>query len=109
MNYIQYIFFKGKCPDKQKEKECILLLLNGLSLDDYIKEKTKTEDSFYIINYDFWENWNEYINSPLNLKSKNLKIFNNQISNKNRKLNDEIIYKKDYIIIKKKIYNKFIY
>ena len=109
MNYIQYIFFKGKCPDKQKEKECILLLLNGLSLDDYIKEKTKTEDSFYIINYDFWENWNEYINSPLNLKSKNLKIFNNQISNKNGKLNDDLIYGKDYIVVTKKIFDLFSY
>ena len=109
MNYIQYIFFKGKCPTKQKEKECILLLLNGLSLNDYIKEKTKTEDTFYIINYDFWNKWNEYIDNPLNLKIdlKNLKILNNQISDKNGKLNDNLTYGKDYIVVTSKIHDLF--
>ena len=109
MNYIQYIFFKGKCPTKQKEKECILLLLNGLTLDEYIKEKIKTEDNFYIINGDFWNKWNEYVNNPLSLKIdlKGLKIFNNQISDKNGKLNDDLIYGKDYIVLTSKLHELF--
>ena len=46
IHFIQYIFLKGKCPDKQTEKKCIDILLKGQSLSNYIKEKAKIENTF---------------------------------------------------------------
>ena len=110
INFIQYIFFKGKCPDKQTEKQCIEILLKNKSLNDYIKEKAKTENTFYIINIEFWNKWNEITENPkvLKIDLKSLKIFNNKISDKYGKLNEGLTYQKDFIVVTSKIYELFI-
>ena len=110
ITYLQYIFFKAKCPDKEKEKNCIEILLKGLKLNEYIKEKMKTENRFYIIDKEFWNKWYKYIMDPKTYKIelKNLKINTNKISDKNGKINDGLAYDKDYIVLTTKLYELFI-
>ena len=109
ISYLQYIFFKGKSPDKKVERNCIEILKKGLSLNDYLKEKINTEDKFYVIDKEFWNKWIEYTDNPKNYKNdiKNLRIFTNKISDKNGKINDGLAYNKDYMVLPKKIYELF--
>ena len=109
IHFIQYIFLKEKCPDKQTEKKCIDILLKGQSLNNYIKEKAKTENTFYIIDMEFWNKWNKVTENPkvLKIDLKSLKIFTNKISDKHGKLNEGLTYLKDYIIVTRIIYELF--
>ena len=58
IKYLPYIFFKVDLPDKKMEKKCIDVLLKNKTLDEYIEERLQCDDTFYIVDKEFWEKWN---------------------------------------------------
>ena len=107
IKYLPYIFFDLNISDKKNEKNCIDILLNGKDIKEYVIEKIQTENNFYIIDYKFWENWNQLINSKNYEELNNLKIHTENISDQNGKINEGLVYLKDYVILTKKIYDLF--
>ena len=107
IKYIPYIFFEFNLNDKKIEKHCIDILLNGKEIKDYIIQKMQTENIFYIINSEFWENWNKLVNNQNIEELENLKIQTESISDVNGKLNEGLVYLNDYIVLTKRIYNLF--
>ena len=111
INYFRYIFFKTKLDDYQLQKNCIELLLKGKNMTDYITERMKYDNEFYIIDIDFYNKWKDYGNlqeyEQKKFNLKNLRMNNNKISDKNGRLLDNKEYDIDYIIVSKRIYNLF--
>ena len=54
LKYLPYIFFNKELKDKKLEKNCIDILLNGRSLDEYIYDRIEYDKRFYIINKSFF-------------------------------------------------------
>ena len=108
LKYLPYIFFNKDLKDKKLEKNCIDILLNGKSLDDYIYSRIKYDKKFYIINKSFWDRWEVLIPDPVtNMNElKNLKVSYDEIS-KEKMLNEGTVYLKDYIILSPTIYKLF--
>ena len=108
LKYLPYIFFNKELKDKKLEKNCIDILLNGRSLDEYIYDRIEYDKRFYIINKSFWDKWEALIPDPsTNMKDlKNLKVSYDEIS-KEKMLNEGAVYLKDYIILSPTIYKLF--
>ena len=104
IKYIPYIYFDFKLPDKKMEKIIIDILLNGQGLDEYIKKRVQIDDTFYVIDYAFWEKWNKLMK---NEKILDLRIHTENISDQNGKINEGLVYLSDYIILSKRIYDLF--
>ena len=96
IKYLPYIFFKFDISDKKIEKKCIDVLLKNKSLDEYFQEKLQYEDDFYIINKEFWDNWNLLMNKASNRNNQitpnitnNLSVnITNEINNANTTVNN---------------------
>ena len=96
IKYLPYIFFKFDISDKKIEKKCIDVLLKNKSLDEYFQEKLQYEDDFYIINKEFWDNWNLLMNKASNRNNQitpnitnNLSVnLTNEINNANTTVNN---------------------
>ena len=110
IKYIPYIFFNQDLPDKKLEKNCIEILLKGNSIQDYILERLQFDDKFYIVDFNFWDNWKKLSNSNIDIYSKeyqNLTINNNSISEKNGRLKEGLVYLKNYVIFSERMYHLF--
>lgn len=108
IKYIPYIFFNFKIIDKKIEKHCIDILLNGEDINKYIIKKIGTDNSFYIIDCNFWDNWKELVNMQNPEENNNkLKIQTENICDQNGIINEGLIYAKDFMILSKRIYNLF--
>ena len=72
IKYLPYIFFKVDFQNKRLEKNCIEVLLKKKPLNDYIQERLKYDDVFYIVDKEFWDKWNHYMNKLIKINSNNL-------------------------------------
>ena len=107
IKYIPYIFFDSVIINKKIEINCIIILLNGKKLNEYILEEAKSENKFYIINYDFWETWEKNINLQNYDELKNLKINTEKLCDKNGQMKEGLVYFVNYIILTERIYKIF--
>ena len=107
IKYIPYIFFNSIITNKQIERNCIIILLNGRNLNNYIIDEAKYQDKFYIINYDFWETWEKNTNSQNYEEFKNLKIDTEKLCDKNGQMKEGLVYFVNYIILTELMYKLF--
>ena len=109
IKYLPYIFFNKELDNKQLEKNCIEILLKRKELKDYIKERIDYDEKFYIVDYQFWQNWNTLINdvntniSKLNKLHVNIK----DICYEEGRLKEGLVYQKDYILFSPRLYDLF--
>ena len=62
IQYLKYIFFKEEIEDRSIELQCFLTLINDSgSLENYILKRLQFDKNFYLIDLDFWNKWNNYI------------------------------------------------
>ena len=117
LQYLHYINFNVKPNNKNIESQCMNILFKNKSYDDYIKECVMKENEFYVVDYLFWEKWNEYISSPesSNRKKvqskksehKNLKMNTSRISNRHGGMLEGLKFMSDYILMTSKMYSLF--
>ena len=111
ISYFKYIFFNTKLEDHSLEKNCIELLLKGNSLHDYIIERLQYDKEFFIIDKEFYNKWEDFMNLPeeeqRRVDIKGLRMTTNKISDRNGRLLDNKEYDVDYIILSKRIYELF--
>ena len=107
IKYIPYIFFNNVITNKKIERNCIIILLNGKNLNDYIIDSAKYENKFYIINFDFWETWTKNINLQNYEELKNLKINTEKLCDRNGQIKEGLVYFVNYIILTEQIYKLF--
>ena len=72
IKYLPYIFFKIDFKSKRMEKNCIEVLLKKKSLNDYIQERLQYDNVFYIIDKEFWDRWNYYMNKLIKVNSNDV-------------------------------------
>ena len=114
IQYLKYIFFKEKIRDDRSiEKKCVRILLKDKSMEDYILERLQYDNSFYLIDIEFWNKWNELTSEPMdeinNNKLRKLRINTKSFSDNQGKILEGHIFPKDYVILSKTIYNLFNY
>ena len=80
IKYIPYIFFGADFKNKRMEKNCIEVLLKNKSLNDYIIERIQYDNVFYIIDKEFWDKWNQYMNRLVKVSSNELNDITNNLS-----------------------------
>ena len=153
IKYLPYIFLKFDIPNKKFEKKCIDVLLKNKSLDAYFQERLQYDDEFYIVDKEFWDNWNLSMNRTTNINYPNFmenelnngndtstnnlnnnpndinkKINSNissilmndnqnqekivafnldKIADKDGKLKEGLVYKKDFVVLSKRMYQLF--
>ena len=109
IKYIPYIFFKQDLENKKLEKNCVDILLKGKDIKDYILERIEYDVKFYVIDYQFWYNWNILINDEHtnNTKLKKLQINIKSICNDGFRIKEGLVYLKDYIILSPRLYSLF--
>lgn len=61
IKYIPFIYFEIPCDEKNKQKNCIKLLLKDRSLVDYIYDNIELGRKYNIINKEFFEDWCDYV------------------------------------------------
>ena len=108
LKYLPYIYFNKELKDKKLEKNCIDILLNGKSLEEYIYNRIEYDKKFYIINKSFWDRWEVLIPDPIS-NGKDLKILKVNYSeiSKDKILKEGLAYSKDYIILSNTMYKLF--
>ena len=107
IKYLPYIFFGFKTNERKTEKNCLDILLNGKNIQEYILSKMQTEIEFFVIDYKFWVDWNELINSGNYKGLDELKIHTEKICDQNGIINEGLVYLNDYIILTKRLYELF--
>jgi len=107
IKYIPYIFFDINFKDRKIEKHIIDILLNGEEVNEYVKKRINIDDRFYVIDCEFWNKWNELMNTQKYEELYNLKINAEKICDQNGKINEGLVYLKDYMILPKRIYDLF--
>ena len=111
IQYLKYIFFKEKIGDNHSiENKCIRILLKNKSMHDYILERIQYDNSFYLIDIEFWNKWNELSleDSDINNnKLRKLRINTKNFSDNQGKILEGCIFPDDYVIVSKTIYNLF--
>ena len=75
IKYLPYIFFKMDFKNKRMEKNCIEVLLKNKSLNDYIQERLQYDNVFYIIDKEFWDKWNHYMNKLIKVNTNDMKEY----------------------------------
>ena len=107
IKYIPYIFFDFPINNKQLEKNCIQIILNGKEINEYVIFKVNFQNNFYIINRDFYEIWEKNINSQKYEELKNLKINTTKLCDRNGRMKEGLVYLDDYIILTELLYKLF--
>ena len=116
LQYLRYIFFEEEPEDSLIQFKCLQILLKENKMEDYIKKRLQYDIDFYLIDVDFWEKWNEYMEKLkedkdkdiINNALKKLRINTKKFSNRNGRILEGKEFNKDYIIITETIYNLFI-
>ena len=108
IQYLPFLKFKLKPTNKNIENKCIQVLFSNKSFDEYIKDRLSKEYEFYIIDYQFWEQWNSNVPPQSNNENKKLlKINTSRICNMHGGLLEGLRYMSDYILITEKMHSYF--
>ena len=113
IKYLKYIFFKEKIKDRSIEKKCILILFsNNETMENYILERLQYDTNFYLIDIEFWKNWNEYIDKFEVERNYNdfrkLRINTTNFCDNNGRILEDKEFPKHYVIISETMYKLFL-
>jgi ubiquitin C-terminal hydrolase len=127
IQYIPYLYFRLKCEDSIREKNCLeILMKNNKDLKAYIEGVIGSQKDYFILDQDFWVNWCEYTKWTI-VDKKELfedkkpeedeknqtnkfhtpKIDNSRIADYSGRLKQGLVYFSDYVIVTSKIYELF--
>jgi hypothetical protein len=112
VKYLPYVYFKLKPDNKEIQKNGIQILMKGYKdLKDFINDAVFYEKTFYIVDIEFWKNWQEEVKWHTKEEAKveenkqdhkeiNLKInLSSIMDNYNGKLKQGLVYQKDFVIV----------
>lgn len=105
IRYIPYLFFNITPKDLAIEYACIQNIMGGKTIDQYLKDQMKIEESFYAVTCSFWNNYHVYLSSFGELIKRPI-IYNQEIcsSSNSSLLNANAVYLRDYCILPAKLY-----
>ena len=111
INYLKYIFFKSKFEDRSIEFKCLQILTKGSTLENYILERLKYDNNFYLIDIGFWKKWSECISKFDQERNYNdfrkLRMNTKKFTDANGKIFEGYCFPKDFVILSETIYNLF--
>ena len=113
MKYLIYIFFDADIGQNYGlEYQIIITFLNNKSLSDYINERLQYDTNFYLIDIDFWKNWEKLTREFDKERNYNdirrLRIRTDNFCDSNGKILEGKEFAKDYIIISEVMHNLFV-
>ena len=114
IKYLKYIYFDADIDDNRwLEYEIItILLIKQKSMSDYISKRLQTDTNFYLIDVEFWNQWNKLIikfNEQRNYNElRKLKIRTNNFCDKNGQILEDKKFSEDYLIISEIMHSLFI-
>ena len=113
LKYLQYIFFDIDIGDNYSlEYEIINVLLKHKSLPEYISDRMQYDTNFYLIDIQFWNEWEKLTRNFGEQRNYNdlrkLRIKTEHFSDSNGKIMEGKEYITDYIVISELMHELFI-
>ena len=113
LKYLQYIFFDIDIGDNYSlEYEIINILLKHKSLPEYISDRMQYDTNFYLIDIQFWNEWEKLTRNFGEQRNYNdlrkLRIKTEHFSDSNGKIMEGKEYITDYIVISELMHELFI-
>ena len=113
IQYLKYIFFDEDVGNNhQLEYNIINILRKQKTLTDYIIERLQTDNDFYLIDIDFWKQWEQLTRDYDKERNYNdlrkLRIRTDNFCDSNGQIMEGKYYGKDYIIISETMHNLFV-
>ena len=113
LKYLQYIFFDIDIGDNYSlEYEIINVLLKHKSLPEYISDRMQYDTNFYLIDIQFWNEWEKLTRNFGEQRNYNdlrkLRIKTEHFSDSNGKIMEGKEYITDYIVISEIMHELFI-
>ena len=113
LKYLQYIFFDIDIGDNYSlEYEIINVLLKHKSLPEYISDRMQYDTNFYLIDIQFWNEWEKLTRNFGEQRNYNdlrkLRIKTDHFSDSNGKIMEGKEYITDYIVISELMHELFI-
>ena len=109
IQYLGYIFFQEKFEDYSIEYNCFQILTKNHSMDSYILERLQYDNTFYLIDIEFWDKWTDLINEKDKKNElRKLKINTKNFCDNQGKIIEGKIFPDDYVIISQTMYSLFL-
>ena len=113
MKYLKYIFFDEDIGNNhQLEYNIITLLLKDKNVTDYIIERLQTDTNFYLIDIEFWKEWEkltrDFDKERNNNELRKLRIRTDNFCDKNGQIMEGKEYIKNYLVISEIMHNLFV-
>ena len=113
IQYLKYIFFGEDVGNNhQLEFYIINILVKQKSLTDYIIERLQTDTDFYLIDTEFWKQWEKltrnYDKERIYNDLRKLRIRTKNFCDSNGQIMEGKEYSKDYIVISEVMHNLFV-
>ena len=113
IQYLKYIFFDEDVGNNhQLEYNIINILIKQKSLTDYIIERLQTDTDFYLIDIEFWKQWEKLTRDYDKERNYNdlrkLRIRTDNFCDSNGQIMEGKEYGKDYIVISETMHNLFV-
>ena len=114
IQYLKYIFFDVDIDNNhQLEFDIIYLLLKQkTTLSEYISERLKYDNNFYLIDIDFWKEWEKLTKNFDKERNYNglrkLRIRTDKFCDRSGQIIEGKKYSKDYIIVSELMHDLFI-
>ena len=113
IQYLKYIFFDEDVGNNhQLEYNIINILIKQKSLTDYIIERLQTDTDFYLIDIEFWKQWEKLTRDYDKERNYNdlrkLRIRTDNFCDSNGQIMEGKEYSKDYIVISETMHNLFV-
>ena len=113
LKYLKYIFFNVDIGNNHSlEFEIITLLLKDRSIADYISERLQTDTTFYLIDIQFWKEWEKLTRDFDEERNYNeirkLRIKTENFCDSNGQIIEGKEFAKDYFIISEIMHDLFV-
>ena len=113
LKYLKYIFFDVDIGNNHSlEFEIITLLLKDRSIADYISERLQTDTTFYLIDIQFWKEWEKLTRNFDEERNYNeirkLRIKTENFCDSNGQIIEGKEFAKDYIIVSEIMHDLFV-
>ena len=113
LKYLKYIFFDVDIGNNHSlEFEIITLLLKDRSIADYISERLQTDTTFYLIDIQFWKEWEKLTRNFDEDRNYNeirkLRIKTENFCDSNGQIIEGKEFAKDYIIVSEIMHDLFV-
>ena len=113
IKYLKYIFFDADIGNNHSlEHDIITILLKHKTMSDYINERLQSDTYFYLIDIEFWKEWEKVTKNFDEERNYNdlrkLRIRTENFCDSSGQILEEKEYAKDYLIISEIMHNLFI-